>query len=81
MRSGTPSVAMSLPSTSAATLETKLKALACHRSQTAGVRYDEAVRGLARWRGVMSLSGGDAEVFEVIKASQNTVLEFYVIPF
>jgi LmbE family N-acetylglucosaminyl deacetylase len=59
-----------------ATLETKLKALACHRSQTAGVRYDEAVRGLARWRGVMSLSGGDAEVFEVIKASQNTVLGF-----
>jgi LmbE family N-acetylglucosaminyl deacetylase len=59
-----------------ATLETKLKALACHRSQTAGVRYDEAVRGLARWRGVMSLSGGDAEVFEVIKASQDTVLGF-----
>jgi N-acetylglucosamine malate deacetylase 1 len=59
-----------------ATLETKLKALACHRSQTAGVRYDEAIRGLARWRGVMSLSGGDAEVFEVIKASQNTALGF-----
>jgi LmbE family N-acetylglucosaminyl deacetylase len=57
-----------------ATLETKLKALACHRSQTAGVRYDEAVRGLARWRGVMSLSGGDAEVFEVIKASPNLLL-------
>lgn len=55
-----------------ATLETKLRALACHRSQTAAVRYDEAVRGLARWRGVMSLSGGDAEVFEVIKASQNS---------
>lgn len=51
------------------TLETKMKALACHRSQTATVRYDQAFRGLARWRGVMSLSGGDAEVFEVIKAS------------
>jgi len=59
-----------------ATLETKLEALACHRSQTASVRYDEAVRGLARWRGVMSLSGGDAEVFEVIKASQKTVFDF-----
>jgi LmbE family N-acetylglucosaminyl deacetylase len=59
-----------------ATLETKLKALTCHRSQTAGVRYDEAVRGLARWRGVMSLSEGDAEVFEIIKASQDTVLGF-----
>jgi LmbE family N-acetylglucosaminyl deacetylase len=58
------------------TLETKIKALACHRSQTAAVRYDEAVRGFARWRGVMSLSGGDAEVFEVIKASQNTALGF-----
>lgn len=54
------------------TLETKIRALACHRSQTAAVRYDEAVRGLARWRGVMSLAGGDAEVFEVIKASQGT---------
>ncbi len=52
-----------------ATLETKLKALACHISQTAGIRYDEAVRGFARWRGVLSLSGGDVEVFEVIKAS------------
>jgi hypothetical protein len=28
--------------------------------------FDEAVRGLARWLGVMSLSGGDAECFEVI---------------
>lgn len=56
-----------------ATLETKLKALACHRSQTAAVRYDEAVRGLARWRGVMSLSGGDAEVFEVIRVSQGAL--------
>jgi len=53
-----------------ATLETKIRALACHRSQTAAVRYDEAVRGLARWRGVMSLSGVDAEVFEVIRMSE-----------
>ena len=59
-----------------ATLETKIKALACHRSQTAAVCYDEAVRGFARWRGIMSLSGGHAEVFEVIKASQDTVLGF-----
>lgn len=59
-----------------ATLETKIRALACHRSQTAAVRYDEAVRGLARWRGVMSLSGGDAEVFEVIRASQGALTCF-----
>ncbi len=59
-----------------ATLETKLEALACHRSQTTHVRYDEAVRGLARWRGVMSLSGGDAEVFEIIRASQSSLLPF-----
>lgn len=59
-----------------ATLETKLRALACHRSQTAAVRYDEAVRGLARWRGVMSLSGGDAEVFEVIRVSQGALIGF-----
>ncbi|HNQ01268.1 MAG TPA: PIG-L family deacetylase [Syntrophales bacterium] len=56
-----------------ATLETKIRALACHRSQTAAVRYDEAVRGLARWRGVMSLAGGDAEVFEVIQVSQGAL--------
>lgn len=59
-----------------ATLETKIRALACHRSQTAAVRYDEAVRGLARWRGVMSLSGGDAEVFEVIRVSQGALIGF-----
>lgn len=59
-----------------ATLETKIRALACHRSQTAAVHYDEAVRGLARWRGVMILSGGDAEVFEVIKASQGALTCF-----
>jgi len=34
------------------------------------------VRGLARWRGVMSLSGGDAEVFEVIKAAQGVLTCF-----
>jgi len=59
-----------------ATLETKIRALACHRSQTAAVRYDEAVRGLARWRGVMSLAGGDAEVFEVIRVSQGALIGF-----
>jgi len=58
-----------------ATLQAKLKALACHRSQTGSVHYDEAVRGLARWRGVMSLSGGDAEVFEVIKASPTLLFD------
>jgi LmbE family N-acetylglucosaminyl deacetylase len=60
-----------------ATLQTKLEALSCHRSQTMSVRYDEAVRGLARWRGVMSLSGGDAEVFEVIKAAPTLLFDSF----
>lgn len=51
-----------------AEIETKMAALACHRSQVRAIPYDEAFRGLARYRGIMSLSGDYAEVFEVIRA-------------
>ena len=51
-----------------AEIETKMAALACHRSQLRAIPYDEAFRGLARYRGIMSISGDYAEVFEVIRA-------------
>ena len=51
-----------------AEIETKMAALACHRSQMEVIPYDQAFRGLARYRGIMSISGDYAEVFEVIRA-------------
>ena len=51
-----------------AEIETKMAALACHRSQMEVIPYDQAFRGLARYRGIMSISGDYAEVFEVIQA-------------
>ena len=54
------------------TLDTKLKALSCFTSQVEPTRYDEAFKGLARYRGVMSWVGEYAEVFEVIKTEPFT---------
>ena len=48
-------------------IDIKLKALSCFESQVKPTRYDEAFKGLARYRGVMSWVGSFAEVFEVIK--------------
>ena len=45
------------------TVERKLAALRCHRSQIEATHYDEASLGLARYRGVMSFSSTHAEVF------------------
>lgn len=50
-----------------ASIEAKMEALSCFTSQIVPTRYDEAFRGLARYRGVMSWVGEYAEVFEVIK--------------
>lgn len=47
-------------------LPRKLEALRCHASQLHAIQYDEAVAGLARYRGVMSGAGTHAEVFEVL---------------
>lgn len=52
-------------------LDKKLEALKCFESQVGPTRYDEAFKGLARYRGVMSWVGDYAEVFEVIKADLN----------
>ena len=51
------------------TVERKLAALRCHRSQIEATHYDEASLGLARYRGVMSFSSTHAEVFEVLRTS------------
>ncbi len=51
------------------TLEAKLTALRCFESQVGPTRYDEAFKGLSRYRGVMSWCGEYAEVFEVLKSS------------
>ena len=51
------------------TVERKLAALRCHRSQIEATHYDEAALGLARYRGVMSFSSTHAEVFEVLRTS------------
>jgi LmbE family N-acetylglucosaminyl deacetylase len=44
----------------------KIEALRCHNSQLNAVDYMAAVKGLAAYRGVMSMQGRFAEVFEVI---------------
>lgn len=49
-------------------IEDKIHALNQHRSQTSGVDYLDAVRALARFRGVMAMAGQYAEVFEVLRA-------------
>lgn len=49
-------------------MEAKEKVLSCYKTQIEPTRYDEAFKGLARYRGVMSWAGSYAEVFEIIKA-------------
>lgn len=48
-------------------IDKKMEALACFESQVVPTKYDEAFKGLARYRGVMSWAGEYAEVFEVLK--------------
>ncbi len=47
-------------------IETKISSLLCHSSQIETTSYDDAVRALARYRGVMTRKGKYAEVFEVV---------------
>ncbi len=51
-------------------MDKKLLALSQHVSQTQAVDYLGAVKGLAAYRGVMSMTGAYAEVFEVMKVSE-----------
>ena len=47
-------------------IDRKTEALCCHASQTAGVSYDEAVKCLNRYRGILSGMGKYCEAFQVI---------------
>lgn len=47
-------------------IDTKVEAMRCYRSQLRHSAWDEAIRGLAAYRGVTSRGRGYAEVFSVI---------------
>jgi LmbE family N-acetylglucosaminyl deacetylase len=47
-------------------IEQKLQALRIHSSQVNKIDYVEAIRGLGRYRGVMTMTGEYAEAFEVL---------------
>ena len=51
-------------------IEVKLNALREHRSQLANVQYDDAVRSLNRFRGIMTERGAYCECFEVLKVTR-----------
>lgn len=48
-------------------IEKKLLALSCHRSQIEKIDYLSATKGLAAYRGLLSVQSKYAEVFEVIR--------------
>ena len=50
-------------------IEKKIEALRQHKSQIDRIDYVEAVRGLALFRGAMTMTGKYAEVFEVFKTT------------
>jgi LmbE family N-acetylglucosaminyl deacetylase len=52
-----------------ASIDVKMKALACFASQVGPTKYHEAFKGLARYRGVMSNAGEYSEVFEILRAN------------
>ncbi len=55
------------------TMEQKVKALQAHQSQIETVDYVGAIRGLAKYRGVMTMTGKYAEVFELYKSTGHTI--------
>lgn len=50
-------------------VDQKIKALEQHKSQIQDIKYDEAVKGLNRYRGVMSGCGKYCECFQVLKTN------------
>ncbi|MDD2585110.1 MAG: PIG-L family deacetylase [Syntrophomonadaceae bacterium] len=48
-------------------MELKIAALRMHVSQLADINYDEAIKGLNRYRGMMTRRGNYCECFEIIK--------------
>jgi LmbE family N-acetylglucosaminyl deacetylase len=51
-------------------IDLKLEALNRHRSQLASIPYDEAVRGLNRYRGAMTGRGIYCECFQILTATR-----------
>jgi LmbE family N-acetylglucosaminyl deacetylase len=51
-------------------IELKIEALQVHQSQIGSMDYLGAIRGLAKYRGIMSMAGQYAEVFEVLKIGE-----------
>jgi len=49
-------------------IDLKLEALRYHRTQLEHIRYDEAVQGLNRYRGILTGKGQYCEAFRVLKA-------------
>ncbi len=49
-------------------MDVKIAALREHRSQIAGIAYDEGIQGLNRYRGAMTGRGQYCECFQIIKA-------------
>ncbi|MDD2620252.1 MAG: PIG-L family deacetylase [Syntrophomonadaceae bacterium] len=64
---GTPLQAISCVENISQFIQVKLDALQLHRSQIEAIRYDEAVKALNRFRGIMSGQGDYCECFELIK--------------
>ncbi|MEN9327427.1 MAG: hypothetical protein RI947_235 [Candidatus Parcubacteria bacterium] len=51
-------------------IELKVNALQKHTTQVQNTRFDEAVRGLNKYRGVMKGKGGYSECFEVLRIQE-----------
>ncbi|MFH1308752.1 MAG: PIG-L family deacetylase [Patescibacteria group bacterium] len=51
-------------------IDLKIKALEQHKSQIQEIKYDEAVKGLNRYRGVMTGCGKYCECFQVLKITR-----------
>ena len=63
----TPLTAFSYVENISDSIEQKIKALSQHKSQLANVPYDEAIKGLNRYRGALTGKGIFCECFDVIK--------------
>jgi LmbE family N-acetylglucosaminyl deacetylase len=51
------------------TVDAKVHAMRAYGSQLRHVRWDEAIEGLARYRGAVTQGSGHAEVFDVIRVA------------
>lgn len=56
-----------------AVMSRKLRAIRCYRSQLAEFRYDRAVRGLNRYRGILHAAGRYAEAYVSLNSSPPAV--------